>query len=140
MNDYVAQGFYDEIEKQAKSFQDTVVDANLRSEGRAGRNRTVRRAERELVKNQTKKIKTYTPAGAAIGAGVGALLGKRSRGLGAAIGGLAGTLGGFTTGAVAGSRGSDAAKIRKKHFGTSDLGKIRAKYFKRNSRMKKRRS
>jgi hypothetical protein len=127
--------FWNGFEKRANSFEDSVVEANLESSKPHHDVNKVRAAERELVRNQKDKIKHDTGTGAMVGTGLGVLTGlaKEKSLLGGAIGGLIGATSGAATGygvgAIRGSRGSDAAKIRKKHFGTDDLDVIKKRYF-----------
>jgi hypothetical protein len=132
------KSFVKGFEKIAKSkdLTDHMVDANLGGSRLLGNKakkeklKKLRRAERALVKNQGEKIKNDSLVGAGLGAVAGLAKFKKSP-LAALIGAGAGGFGGAAVGTVRGSRGSDAAKIRKKHLGTSDLKKIRKEYFNR---------
>lgn len=116
-------GKQDALEKIA-GYNSAIAKVNVNHENvREGDfKNTLSRAERKLVKNQLSKFRFDMPIGAAIGAIAGVPLGPAGIAGGAALGGLGGTISGL----VRGSRGSDAADIRNKEFGTNDFDKIKA--------------
>ena len=125
--------FWTGFEKQSRSLEDIVTEANLSTaEHRPGMKALGARAERELVRNQLGKIKHDIPIGTVLGALAGGAMGSRSSKshalMGALLGGGVGAWGGAMSGSIRGARGSDAAAIRKKHFGTSDFDEIKRKF------------